>query len=248
MSFRARLVPSGALLRWETSHSTRGNHTRPPITFPRQHRASALRRLLCVLLLVLAACGGNTVDRTPGKSEGFKAITSTDGALQFRVPESWAPSELNPVAALQAGDPEAEAYGVVIEDPRKVLQSYSLAKFADLQMQELVTTIQLASLAGPTKVKVDGQDALQYRLKGFFDSVEVVYLYTFVETPDRFLKVVTWSLADRFDDNKEVMEQVSTSVRQLKALPEPTPGAGVADPAVVPTQQGPGAFDRDPNA
>lgn len=198
-------------------------------------------------MLIPGACGGQAEERAPG-NRGLKAVTSTDGALQFWVPESWTPSELNPVASLQAGDPEAEAYGVVIEDPRKVLQAYTLEQFADLQMQKLVTTIQLASLAGPTTVEVDGKDALQYRLKGFFDSVEVVYLYTFVETPDRFLKVVTWSLADRFEDNREVMEQVSTSVRQLKPLPEPTAAGGADDPAVVPTQQGPGAFDRDPNA
>lgn len=222
--------------------------TRSPIASARYRRGAVLRALACLLLLVIGACGGEPEGRSPGRSKGFKAVTSTDGALQFQVPESWAPSDLNPVASLQAGDPEAEAYSVVIEDPRKALQSYTLAQFADLQMQELVTTIRLANLAGPTKVNVDGQEALQYRLKGFFDSVEVVYLYTFVETPDRFLKVVTWSLADRFDDNKEVMEQVSTSVRQLKALPEPTSSAGPADPAVVPTQQGPGVFDRDPTA
>lgn len=202
-----------------------------------------------MLLTVLVACNGGNGRDTPGKAAGFKALTSTDGALQFQVPENWAASELNPVAAVQAGDPDTEAYGMVIEDPRKPLKDYTLERFADVQMQQLVTGLGLASLSAPRQVQVDGKEAVQYQLKGFFDQIEVVYLYTFVETPDRFLKVVTWSLASEFDDNKEVLEQVATSVRELKGLPSPTPEASnPVDPAVVPTQNNPGVFDRDPNA
>ncbi len=202
-----------------------------------------------MLLAVLGACDGGNAQDTPSKASGFKALTSTDGALQFQVPENWAASELNPEAAVQARDPDTEAYGMVIEDPRKPLKDYTLERFADVQMEQLVTRLGLASLSEPKKVQVDGKDAIQYQLKGFFDQIEVVYLFTFVETPDRFLKVVTWSLASEFEDNKEVLEQVATSVRELKGLPSPTPEpSNTTDPAVVPTQQGPGAFDRDPNA
>lgn len=207
--------------------------------------------MACIVLVaaLLGACGGGNGGGTPGSPSGFKELTSADGALQLRVPDAWEASELNPVAAVQAGDPEAEAYGMVIEDPRKPLKDYTLERFADAEMQQLVTGIGLASLSAPEKVQVDGKDAVQYRLKGFFDQVEVVYLYTFVETPDRFLKVVTWSLASEFEDNKEVLEQVATSVRELKGLPSPTPEPkDTNDPAVVPTQNNPGAFDRDPNA
>lgn len=204
---------------------------------------------LLMLLVVLGACSSGNVQDTPSKASGFKSLTSTDGALQFQVPEHWAASELNPDAAVQARDPDTEAYGMVIEDPRKPLKDYTLERFADVQMEQLVTRLGLASLSAPKKVQVDGKDAVQYQLKGFFDQIEVVYLFTFAETPDRFLKVVTWSLASEFEDNKEVLEQVAASVRELKGLPSPTPEpSNTTDPAVVPTQQGPGAFDRDPNA
>jgi hypothetical protein len=204
---------------------------------------------LLMLVSVLGACSGGNAQDTPSKASGFKALTSTDGALQFQVPDAWEASELNPEAAVQARDPDTEAYGMVIEDPRKPLKDYTLERFADVQMEQLVTRLGLASLSAPKKVQVDGKEAIQYQLKGFFDQIEVVYLFTFAETPDRFLKVVTWSLASEFEDNQEVLEQVATSVRELKGLPSPTPEpSNTTDPAVVPTQQGPGAFDRDPNA
>jgi hypothetical protein len=224
--------------------------TKSPLRLIFCGRATAIRAIaILILSALLAACGGNAGDNTPKKAAGFKALTSTDGALQFRVPENWAASELNPEAAVQARDPDTEAYGMVIEDPRKPLKDYTLERFAGVQMQQLVTRLGLASLSAPKNVQADGKEAIQYQLKGFYDQIEVVYLFTFVETPDRFLKVVTWSLASEFEDNKEMLEQVATSVRELKGLPSPTPEpSNTTDPAVVPTQQGPGAFDRDPNA
>jgi hypothetical protein len=239
------------LLRWEKSPATGGPPTKSPSAFQFCPRGTLARTLasLVVAAVLLGACGGDTAQETRNQSAGFKELTSADGALQLRVPDSWEVSELNPVAAVQAGDPEAEAYGVVIEDPRKPLKDYTLERFAEAQMQQLVTGIGLASLSAPERVQVDGKDAVQYQLKGFFDQIEVVYLYTFVETPDRFLKVVTWSLASEFEDNKDVLEQVATSVRELKGLPSPTPEpSNTTDPAVVPTQNNPGVFDRDPNA
>ncbi|HEX2053382.1 MAG TPA: hypothetical protein VHJ78_06630 [Actinomycetota bacterium] len=198
---------------------------------------------LCVMVLVLAA-GCNQGNPTP--SGGTKTLTSPDGALQFRVPTTWTQEDgLNEVAALQAGDPNREAYGVVIEDPRRVFASMDLAKFADQQMQELAKRVGLANLTGPERLTVDGKPALQYRLKGFHNAVEVVYLYTFVETPDRFLKIITWSLASNFERNKGVLEQVTASIRELKPLPEAsaTPAAPQPDAGQVPVQN-PGGINR----
>ncbi|HVL50486.1 MAG TPA: hypothetical protein VM754_03150 [Actinomycetota bacterium] len=204
-----------------------------------------LSRAVALLLLavLLGACdrGGN-----PTFSRGSKTITSADGALQFEVPNSWSSqTDLNEVAALQAADHQNEAYGVVIEDPRSAFSSMELGRFADQEMQQLVARVGLADLSGPEQVSVDGKDAVRYQLKGFHNEVEVVYLYTFVETPDRFLKVITWSLASHFDQNREVLERVAVSVRELKPLEEPTPSPDTQpDPAQIPPPQDPAGIDR----
>lgn len=196
-----------------------------------------------VLLLVLAALAACDRDGGPDLPGGSKTLTSADGALQLRVPSSWSEqTDLNPAAALQAADLDDEAYAVLIEDPREPFKSMDLGKFADTEMQKLVNRVGLANLTGPKLVEVDGNQAVQYQIKGFHNEVEVVYLYTFVETPDRFLKVVTWSLAGKFDANRPVLEEVTTSVRQLKPL-EASPEPSGADPGVAP----PPAATVDPN-
>lgn len=215
-----------------------------------KHRIPTALALVAVLCLGAACSRG---EQNP--SGGLKTITSSDGALQFQVPSGWSQDDdLNEVAALEAGDSDTEAYGVVIADRRSLYASMDLAKFADQQVQELAKGVGLANLKGPERVTVDGKDALQYELKGFRNAVEVVYLYTFVETPDRFLKVITWSLASNFDSNRRVLEQVTGSIRELKPLEEEAGPATQAppapedpaqpDPAQVPTLQDPGGIDR----
>lgn len=213
---------------------------------PRSLLMRTLTARAIALLLTVSALAACDRGREP-VTGGIKTITSTDGALQFQVPSSWSQqSDLNEVAALQAGDRISEAYAVVIADPRKPFASMDLAKFADQQMQQLVTRVRLANLTGPEQVTVNGKDALQYQLKGFHNSVEVVYLYTFVETEDRFLKVISWSLASNFDKNKDALEQVSASIRELKPLEETPASSGDAppDPAQIPAPQDPATIDR----
>jgi hypothetical protein len=202
-------------------------------------------RVALVALLLIACAGGcNRGDQNP--TGGLRTVTSRDGALQFRVPSTWtADKGLNDVAALQAGDPKREAYGVVIEDSRRLFAAMDLAEFADQQMQELTKRVGLANVSGPERLSVDGKQALRYRVKGFANAVEVVYLYTFVETPDRFLKVLTWSLASNFEQNKPVLEQVTSSIRELKPLQaSPTPAVTQPDTGQVPVVQDPGSIKR----
>lgn len=185
---------------------------------PRPARGRPLYVLACLLMpVVLVACSQaqEAMDRVATGT----TVTSADEALEFEIPNSWSEeSGLNEVAVLQAGDRSAEAYAVVIEDPREPFQNIDLGRFADTEMQELAAQVGLANLSGPTLVDAGEYEGLQYRLRGFFDSVEVVYLYTFIETPTRFIKVITWSLAERFDDNQPVLEQVAASVRELQPM------------------------------
>lgn len=197
-------------------------------------RSRCIKALACLIVLVVLA-GCSQAREAIG---GTRTLTSSDGALQFQVPSSWsARTDLNDSAALQAGDPEAEAYAVVIEDPRAPFQAFDLGRFADTQMQELVGAVELANLAEPRLVPVGDREAIQYQLTGVLNGVEVAYLYTFIETPDRFLRVVAWSLASNFTANRDELEAVAASVRQLQdlpAAPSPTEPAEPEAPAVAP--------------
>lgn len=177
------------------------------------------------LMIVLAGCSTSGPTALPGlSSTNSHTLTSEDGGLQMQVPDSWqARKDLNPKAELQAGNRDADVYGLVVVDPREFFEDLSLGTFADTEIQRFVDTVGDPALSGPELVIVDDREALQYEVAGVVDGQDVVYLYTFAETPDRFLKIVTWSIGSRFEDNVEEMQQVTQSVRQLEPLGEVQP-------------------------
>jgi hypothetical protein len=197
---------------------------------------TSLLALVAFAFLLVAGCGGEQIDETKRGGDGelklSKSLISADGAFEMKVPESWEQQDnLNDVAVLQAADREKEAYALLIVDPRKPFEGTNLGKFADGQVQKFLESVTEPKLSGPELMIIDGDEALQYEIEGKAEDVDVVYLYTFMESPDRFLKSVTWSLAENYDDNKEVLAAVTESIKQLKAVEEPTPSPAAESPS-----------------
>lgn len=191
------------------------------------------------LMGILAGCATSEPAALLGPSStNAKTLISEDGGLQMQVPDSWQTrKDLNPNAVLQAGDRDSDVYGLVVVDPREFFKDRSLGNFADTEIQRFVDTVGDPTLSGPELVIVDDREALQYEVAGVVDGQDVVYLYTFAETPDRLLKIVTWSIGSRFEDNVEEMQQVTESVRQLEPLGEvkPSPLESADDVPTEPT-------------
>lgn len=200
----------------------------------------ARRTMLGIALTLMGILSGcsESGSSLPGLTGG-DTVTSDDGGLQMEIPDSWQTrKDLNPHAELQAGDREVDAYGLVVVDPREFFEDLTLGKFADIEIQKFVDTVGDPTLSGPELVLVDDREALQYEIRGIVDEQNIVYLYTFAETPDRFLKIVTWSVASRFDANKQDLQQVTQSVRQLEPLGEVQPSPQ-QEPVDVPTDPTP---------
>lgn len=201
----------------------------------------ALRTAIATVLLaaVLAGCSGSA--SPAGDSPDGQVITSEEGGLQMHIPESWSQRrDLNPSAALQAGNREEEAYVLVVVDPREFFEDLTLGRFADIEIQRFIDTVGDPEVSGPELTVVGDADALQYEIRGVVDEQNIVYLYTLAETSDRFLKIVTWSLGSRYVENRETMLEVTKSVRQLEPLgdirPSPLePAEGPGDPSPLPS-------------
>lgn len=210
---------------------------------------------LAVLLTTVLAggCGGAKLPKIGGgKGETTRTLISSTGAFEMKVPASWQQtSNLNDVAVLQAANRTEEAYALLIVDPRAPFEGMPLKDFAGAQVTKFKESLQSPTDGGSKAVTIDGKQGLQYQIKGTAEDVEVVYLYTFIETDDNFLKVLTWSLAENFDNNKNKLAGVASSVRQVKATKGaagPGPGESPSPDAAAPESDPPASPEASPAA
>lgn len=190
-------------------------------------RPFSYRRALVVALAMVSLFAGGCGNRAKsGSADGAtKKLISSDGTFEMRVPTSWQQTaNLNDVAVLQAANRSEEAYALLVADPKGPFEGTPLSTFADTQIKKFQESLTSPKLSGPKSVTVDGKKATQYEIAGTAEGVEVIYLFTFIETPDNFLKVLAWSLAKDFDDNEAALSKVASSVQQVKTTeqsPEP---------------------------
>ncbi|MGQ0680046.1 MAG: hypothetical protein ACT4OM_10420 [Actinomycetota bacterium] len=195
---------------------------------PYRRRAQARLLLLLATCLFTGGCNSDIAGRIPGlgtdPDQEEKTLISANGAFEMNIPGSWRQvSNLNDVAVLQAANRSDEAYAVFIVDPKAPFEGTPLASFAATEVERLQESLDEPRVGQPETLSVGGSSAVQYQVDGKADGVDVIYLYTFVETDDNFLKVAAWSLQDRFEDNEQTLKQVTLGVRQIRATASPVP-------------------------
>lgn len=172
-------------------------------------------RLLGLLLsttVLLAACDGG--------ADLSKTLTSENG-LEMRVPDSWSEdSALNPGADLQASNREAESYVVVISDLKDDLrEGVTLEEFGDFAVEQFMDGLNdpdssFADLNEPEPVESSGLNGLRYEISASPADLDLSYLFTVVESTDRFIQIIAWTERPQMDEQRQTLEAISDSVTE----------------------------------
>lgn len=180
-----------------------------------QPAVKPILRLLCLILattVLLAACDGG--------SDLSKTLSSENG-LEMRVPDSWSEdSTLNPGADLQASNREAESYVVVISDlKRDLVEGVTLEEFGDFAVEQFIAglndpDLSFSDLDEPEPVESSGLDGLRYEVSASPGELDLSYLFTVIESSDRFIQVIAWTERPRMDEQRQTLEAISDSVTQ----------------------------------
>lgn len=144
-------------------------------------------------------------------------LSSTDGKVQIRVPESWTiQTNINDQAMIQAGDLAREEYVLVIADAKVDLApNVDLGRYAELVVSNMRARPAVSNLkvleASPTTVGT--QKALRYDITATVDSTNIGYEYLIVEGSDRYYQVMTWTLLSQFEDKKPIFRAATATFR-----------------------------------
>jgi hypothetical protein len=178
--------------------------------------------VLGVLLFVFPGCSSFIEGFKKGFNKGYEGkpqvMTSTDGAYQLTVPGNWSrQTDLNQEATLQAANPREELYVIVIKEPKSDFpKSATIDTVTNLVKDNAREAITNATFTEPLPTLVNGNFARQFEVGGSVSNIDAKYLYTIVETRQYYYQVMSWTLADRFAENKAKMRDVSNSFKETK--------------------------------
>lgn len=161
--------------------------------------------------------GGGQADTSEPTS--WQTLASPDGALELNVPSAWSDQRelLNEEADIGAGNLVAEEYAIVLAELKSDFAAdMALDAFCDTTVGTFVEGLsEVESQSEPATVDIGGSQALQREIRGTVDGLRIIWIHTCVETPDRFVQVVAWTLPSKFDKNETVLRDVTASLREV---------------------------------
>jgi|GEM_PF-6486834 len=131
-----------------------------------------------------------------GMTENENIVTDSTGKISLELFEGWQRfSNLHPGASIQVGDPESEAFLMVLPD-LKADYTGSLEDHAEHTSSQLLNNLKKGTRSEPAKIQLGlfhSHPAVRYTLEGTVEDMDLAYHHTTVETPEAFYQIVAWS-------------------------------------------------------
>jgi len=148
-------------------------------------------------------------------------ITSEDGSCQLTVPNAWSKqTDLNAQATLQVANPREEVYAIIIREPKTDFpKSTTLDKLVSLVRDNARKSITDPQFTEPSSTTIDGFPAKQFEVGGTVSGIKAKYLYAVIDTSKNYYQVMSWTLADKWSENKSKLQDAIDSFKEVNAEP-----------------------------
>jgi hypothetical protein len=180
--------------------------------------------LLLMLTLPLAAAGEPLVQQDaasrpatrPATRPAGRVVATKGDVAEIVLPRGWREMEdLNEEADLQVGDLASEAYFVVLSEPKADFDpELGVEGHSDLTRESMLGALKNPEVSEPTRLKINGMDAVQYQIAGSTEGLRIIYFHTTIEGKEHFHQIVAWTLPSRLEANKPNFDAVLNSFRE----------------------------------
>lgn len=188
--------------------------------------------LSAIAMLILFTCSCALMKEIQKNAEQAKQpriFNATDGSCQLTAPGTWSEQkDLNPKAVIQAASLRDEQYLLVLpENKMDFGNKFTIDQFANLMVETYKDkTGSEAPIEGATffpvmTAVVNGLPARRFEIAGTVKGIKAHFIITLVEGKKNFYQIMTWTLASKYEQNKNVLIQASDSFTETGGLPPP---------------------------
>jgi hypothetical protein len=184
---------------------------------------------LIILLFVGLGCSAiNQIKKKVEETQKPKVLECTDRKCQLTVPGDWnVETDLNDVANFQAGNRFKEQYAIVISDNKAdFADEMTLDEYVELTRKDMENSTTDAEVSETKSITINGYPAKQFEVSGTVERVKARWIYTFIDAPKNYHRILAWTLTSKFEENKPVLSDVINSFKELdgtKTAPPPPP-------------------------
>lgn len=151
------------------------------------------------------------------EEEKLTVFKSDDSNFQVSATSNWkdAEGELNSEADLQIYSPGKEKYFMALLESKEDFTDSSLQSYYDLVTEPFFSSLDTYEQGDVKEVTINGNKALQYRLDGAIDNLNVVYMVTIIETPTHYGQLLAWTIKSKWDKNKDEYTDLINSFKEV---------------------------------
>jgi len=134
------------------------------------------------------------------------------------TPPGWnADSGLLPAPQLQASNASRDEHVTAFLEGK--MSKISLAEYSQISLHGFLTEMSKPiTIDGPTKVKIDGKDGLQYNVHAMWNGKPVGVIHTALQGETEFYEILAWTDNRTFDSDKEKLLSI---VNSFHVIPKP---------------------------
>ena len=149
-------------------------------------------------------------------TDNQKLIENSAKGLRITVPSSWTKVEtLRPDADLYAADETEGLYVLVLADNKdSLVGQFSLEDNSSQYRRILARQLDsYDSQVATDLTSVNGQEAIQYEIRGEIEDTPIVYLHTTIRGDSNYYQVIGWTRADQYDTQQTTLQGVIASFK-----------------------------------
>lgn len=169
---------------------------------------------LALAITALVAFGYATEfsEKSQFDSTVTREIRSDDGSASVQANGIWKEIDTHEDAIIQLQHRE-EIYTMLLSEPKEDV-SLRFNEYIDRILEFFIEDVPNAELiSGPHEKVLHETPAIQYEYTGSWQGVNLVFIYTFVETPNRYNQIVTWGASSKIREYRKDIDALLSGFR-----------------------------------
>jgi hypothetical protein len=181
--------------------------------------------LFFLSLVLIVGCGTKEAEKSQGTvvtaavatPEPPAVITAADGSGTVTAEGGWKQaSGLHKKAQLQATNSYGDMYLVVFSEKKDRYSGVTLDDYSEVTRGNVLETLTSPSISRPKQITMDGNQAVQYTIRGYTKGSKIAYVHTAVESPLYFHEIIVWTPDARFERNRFALENAISSFKEIQ--------------------------------